>query len=258
MKRLFLLSFLAASCLAQTLTQSSSATSATRGADIPNISNNPAIAWRLTWWYTGFSSVTIEVDCAPDNGSGAAGSYAACSGTVDGTTNPVTVAATPQGGTIALKVYSPHVAVYPSTVVGSGTVHWVLTGLFGANTAPTTVTSSGGGGGGGAVTTNCTAQAEVALSGTGYTTIIAASGSEVVSLCNIAVTSASGGSPVINTFTFAFGTCGSSPTEIMNLAGVTGYVDQFFGSLAGAAGAAFCVKEATANSDKVTVSYLQH
>ena len=85
----------------------------------------------------------------------------------------------------------------------------------------------------------------------------AQSNSTVISLCNLAVTSASGGVPNVNTFTLAFGTCGSSPTEIENISGVTGYTDQFFGSLAGTAGQAFCMKEATANSDKVFASFLQ-
>mgnify|MGYP001568646427 CR=1 FL=1 len=254
-----LLFFLALSGLSfcQTLTQSSSATSQTRGADLSNIGLNPAIGWRLNFWYTGFTAATVELDCAPDSGTGTAGTYAACGGAVDGTTNPVTIAATPQSGTIALKTYTPHIAVNPSSLTGTGTIHWNLTGLFGASNAPTTITTSGGSSGPTPVTTACTGQIETALSGTGYTTIIAASGSTVISLCNLAVTSASGGVPNVNTFTLAFGTCGSSPTEIENISGVTGYTDQFFGSLAGTAGQAFCMKEATANSDKVFASFLQ-
>jgi len=258
MKRLvFLILALSGLSFCQTLTQSSSATSQARGVDLSNIGLNPAIGWRLNFWYTGFSAATVQLDCAPDNGSGAAGSYAACAGAVDGTTNPVSISASPQAGTIALKTYTPHIAVNPTSLTGSGTIHWNLTGLFGASNAPTTVTSSGGGGGGTTVTTACTGQIETALSGTGYTTIIAASGSTVISLCNIAVTSASGGVPNVNTFTLAFGTCGSSPTEIANIAGVTGYTDQFLGSLAGTAGQAFCAKEAVANGDKILVTYLQ-
>src|SRR5271165_2347603 len=143
MKRLIFLA-LAFSGVAgsQTLTQSSSATTATRGTDISNMSFSPAIAWRLTFWYTGFTAVTMQLDCAPDNGSGVAGTYAACGGAEDGTTNPVTINATPQGGTIAVKTYSPHVAVNPSSVTATGTVHWVLTGLFGANTAPNTINAT--------------------------------------------------------------------------------------------------------------------
>lgn len=257
MRRLLLL-FFPLLVSAQTLTQSSFATSATRGADVTNIGNNPAIGWRLTFWYTGFTAVTMQLDCAPDNGSGAAGTYAACGGAVDGTTNPVTVSATPQGGTIALKTSTPHIAVNPTSVTGSGTVHWVLTGLWGAFNVPSTVTTSGGGGGGGAITTSCTAQTQVTLSGTGFNTIVAASGSTVISLCNVEWTSASSGTPNVNTLTLAFGSCAGSPTVAVTAAGVTGYTDQFLNSLQGAAGAAFCASESVANGDTITVTYLQH
>lgn len=256
MKRLLLLLALAWALPAQTLTQSSFATTATRGSDVPNVSNNPAIGWRLTFWYTGFTAVTMQLDCAPDNGSGVAGTYAACGGAVDGTTNPVTASSSPQSGTIALKLSTPHIAVNPTSVTGSGTVHWVLTGLWGAFNVPTTVTTSGGGSST-AVTTICTSQAQVALSGTGYTSIVAASGSMVVSICNFEVTSASVGTPVVNTFTLSFGSCSGTPTNFLTAAGVTGYTDQFFGNAKSAAGGAFCVKESVANSDLVTVTYLQ-
>ena len=260
MKRLALFLSGLSLCLAQTVTQNSTTTAIGVQADIANVSNNPAIAWRLAVWATGsITAFTAQLDCAPDNGAGGPGTYAACTGAFDGTTNPVTAAATPFAATITVKLATPHIAFHPTSITGSGTLHWNLTGLFGANTAPSTVTSSGGGGGGGGpVTTACTAQAEVSLSGTGYTTIVAGSGSTVISLCNVAMASASAGTPIVNTFTFAFGTCAGSPTEILSLPGVTGYTDQFLGSLAGTAGQAFCVKEAVANSDKVTVSYLQH
>jgi hypothetical protein len=104
----------------------------------------------------------------------------------------------------------------------------------------------------------CASSAEVALSGTGYTEIVAASGSTVIRVCKVMVTSASSGTPVVNTFTAAFGTCASSPTEIFNLAGITGMDSDFPGALRGASGTAFCMKESTANSDKVTVLYARY
>jgi len=45
--------------------------------------------------------------------------------------------------------------------------------------------------------------------------------------------------------------------ELMNAAGVTGMDSDFGGALRSAAGAAFCVKESVANTDKVTVTYAQ-
>lgn len=101
----------------------------------------------------------------------------------------------------------------------------------------------------------CDSQAIVTLSGTGYNSVVTGTAAQVIRICNIAVTSASGGTPNVNTFSLAFGTCGSSPTEAVNVAGVTGYTDQFFGSLRGAAAAAFCVSESVANGDKVAVTY---
>lgn len=107
----------------------------------------------------------------------------------------------------------------------------------------------------------CTSQADVALSGTGYTQIIALSGSTVIRLCKVFVTSVSGGNPVINTFTLAYGTgsnCAAGTTELLTAGGVAGMDSDFQGSLRTAAANAFCVKEATANSDKVTVTYAQY
>lgn len=103
----------------------------------------------------------------------------------------------------------------------------------------------------------CPNSAEVALSGTGYTQIIAASGSTVIYVCKVFVTGSSAGSPVVTTFTLAQGACGGAPTELENAAGVTGLDQDFGGALRSAAGAAFCVKESVANSDKVTVTYAQ-
>jgi hypothetical protein len=99
--------------------------------------------------------------------------------------------------------------------------------------------------------------AEVALSGSGYTQIIAGSSGKVIYLCKAFVTSVSMGTPVVNTFTYAFGTCASTPTAFLTGGGVTGLDEDFGGAAQSAAGAAFCVKESTANSDLVTVTYQQ-
>lgn len=167
MRRLLLAAFFLASSLAgQTITQVGSATSATRGPDIVNNKNNPVIAWRITFWFTGFSAVTGQLDCAPDNGSGAAGAYAACAGAADGTTNPLAISGTPNSGTIFIKGFAPHVAFNPTSVTGSGKVNWVVTGLFGSNTAPTTVGGAGGGGGGMTLLASLSASGSATLTAT--------------------------------------------------------------------------------------------
>lgn len=103
----------------------------------------------------------------------------------------------------------------------------------------------------------CGNSVQVALSGTAYTQIVAASGATVIRVCKLFVTSASVGTPNTNTFNVAFGTCAGTPTQILTAAGVTGLDSDFGGALRGAAGAAMCIKEATANSDPVTVTYAQ-
>jgi hypothetical protein len=101
----------------------------------------------------------------------------------------------------------------------------------------------------------CDTSAEVALSGTAYTQIVAGSGSQVIRVCKLFVTSSSGGAPTVTTFTVGFGSCAGTPTEKLIAAGVTGIDLDFSGALRGAAGDALCVKEGASQSDKVTVTY---
>ena len=101
----------------------------------------------------------------------------------------------------------------------------------------------------------CTSQVETTLSGTGYNTIVTGTALQVIRVCKIVALSASGGSPVLNTFSIAHGTCGSSPTEILNYPAVTGIAEEYGGALRTAAGESLCLSESTANSDKVTVFY---
>ena len=103
----------------------------------------------------------------------------------------------------------------------------------------------------------CVSSADVALSGTGYIEIVAGTASQVIQVCKIFITSASAGSPVVNTITVAtatVSTCGS-PTELFVGAGITGLDSDFGGALRSASGASICVKEGTANSDHVTITY---
>lgn len=103
----------------------------------------------------------------------------------------------------------------------------------------------------------CSNSVQVALSGTAYTQIVAGSGSTIIRVCKAFVTSASSGSPVVNTFNIAFGACAGTPTQIFTAAGVTGFDEDFGGALRSGAGGALCMKESTANSDPVTVTYAQ-
>ena len=219
------------------------------------------VGWILTYYATGFSGVSVRLDSADDS-SGNPGSWGAFSGTALSasgctTANPQTATG---HGCLMITGANPWVSINVTSVSGSGTITGYAYGcradhcsaLFGVASSP-----SGGGGGGGSSTPLCNAQVDVTLSGTGYNTVVAASGSTVIKVCNIVWTSSSGGNPSVNTITVAFGSCGGSPTEAFQLAGVTGYTDSFNATLASAAGGALCVKESVANSDHVSITYTQ-
>jgi len=104
----------------------------------------------------------------------------------------------------------------------------------------------------------CPNSVQVALSGTGYTQIVAGSAGKIIRVCKVFVTSASSGTPVVNTFNVAVGTCSGSPTALLTASGVTGIDEDFSGALRTASGGALCVSESTANSDLVTATYAQY
>jgi hypothetical protein len=71
------------------------------------------------------------------------------------------------------------------------------------------------------------------------------------------VTSSTGGSPNVNTFSVARATvttCASA-TELLSAAGVTGFDLDWGGALRTAASQSICISETVANGDKVTISY---
>lgn len=93
------------------------------------------------------------------------------------------------------------------------------------------------------------------LSGTGYNTVVPGTSSQVIRVCKIVLLSASAGSPALNTFSIATGTCAGSPSELVNYPAVTGIAEDYGGSLRTGSGQSLCISESTANSDKVTVFY---
>jgi len=212
------------------------------------------VYWVLWYKSTGFTVIAMELDSAPDS-SGSAGSWVAFNGTAQVGSNSMTSTA---GAyvilTAATSGYVPWVSINLGTATGTGTV---TAGAYGYK--GDVFFSSGGGGGGGTtpIISACTSQASVALSGTGYTQIVAGSGTKEIYVCNIAYSSVASNVPVVNTFSVAFGTCASTPTQELLLGGITGYTDNFFGSLVGTAGGALCASESVSESDIVYVSYLQ-
>jgi hypothetical protein len=106
----------------------------------------------------------------------------------------------------------------------------------------------------------CPSSVDVALSGTGLTEIVAGTASQVIRICNLFVTSVSAGTPVVNTFTVSTATITScaSPTQLLLAGGVTGLDSIFNGTLRSGSGQSICVSESTANSDKVTITYVKY
>jgi hypothetical protein len=218
----------------------------------------PVVAWRVTYeapvTVTGLS---VTLQGAPDNGSGAPGTWVTYNGTVDEGSNPMTTLTTGafdvRPGTSG--IYYPWVRIAFGSYAGSGTVNVKLLGYRGTDSFPV--------GGSSSiptplpVTSLCNTTVQVSLSGTGYTQIIAGSGAKIIYLCKVFVTSASMGTPTLNTFNFAFGACAGSPVEFLSGAGVTGLDEDFNGATQSTGGEAFCVEESTANSDLVTATYLQ-
>lgn len=106
----------------------------------------------------------------------------------------------------------------------------------------------------------CPNSKDTTLSGTGLNQLVALSGSTVIRICKVLVTSASGGNPAVNTFTMSYGTgsnCAAGTTELFQAAGVTGLDSDFAGALRGASANAVCLSESVANSDHVTITYAQ-
>jgi hypothetical protein len=244
----------------------------------PNAGFNNIIGGCTTWTMqiavSGFTgSPTVALESAP-NVAGVPGSWVTFAGgtIISPSPNNVNPIVTTGTGFVWEVGSAAWVRAHFISATGSGTITGTLLGYRNPNAS-----SNGTGGAASSVIVTgplgyqvvaaslatvqnpyCPNTSITTLSGTGYNSLVAASGSTSIYLCNIAVTSASGGTPNVNTFSLAFGTCGSSPTEKLNLSGVTGYTDQFYGTLVGAASAALCFSESTANGDKVTVTYAQH
>ena len=265
MKHFLLLALLAISLHAQTtpdVSQPFSFTTAANGPTQINTTGGPqgTSTWALTWSVVGFTAAEIHLQGSQDNATFADITTTAL--ILEGA-NPTSWTSATTSNRMVVRSYLPYIRVRVDTLTGSGMVNTLLLGYKGSNATP--IGTGGGGGGGGTgpggstlVAWLCPSTAEVALSGTGYTQIVAGSGSTVIYVCKLLVTSSSAGSPTVNTFTAAFGTCGSSPTEVFNAAGITGLDSDFGGSLASGAGGALCLKESVAQSDKVTVTYYQH
>lgn len=107
--------------------QTGSFTIAANGTALDNRLNTTAgcIQFRLTYFSTGFSALSIQIEGAPDV-AGAAGSWTAiASANVAQGTNP----STGLQGEVMIQAYFPHIRVAVSSVTGTGTIRYALNGV---------------------------------------------------------------------------------------------------------------------------------
>lgn len=214
------------------------------------------VGWILTYYSTGFTALSLRLDSADDSG-GTPGAWGTFAGTVNpnggcASGNPLTAIT---HGCLIMTGANPWVSVDLQSVTGTGSI----TGYaFGCRPDHCSAFFSAGGGGGPSGPP-CNLSIEVPLSGTGYTQIIPASGTTAIHVCNVIYSSSTMAvTPVVNSFSLAFGICTGTPTEAFGLGGISAYSDNFAGTLISPAGAALCAKESVANSDKLTVTYSQN
>ena len=201
---------------------------------------NGISSWILVYYVSGFSGISIVLQSAPDN-AGVPGSWGTFAGTVltntqypgSSGTNPNTATTSAFTGFAG---YYPWMRVNLTSITGTGKVIGALYGYYNSTLAEA---GSGGGGGSGCTSPctviqptpsllndtsvetlfngatqskaiNCPNQAIVAVSASGDTQIIPASGSTQIRICHVDF-SASGGS----NFSFHYGTgtnCGTGDT----------------------------------------------
>lgn len=140
--------------------QSASLTTTGTGTVIPTTgsgSSSGCVGWRLTWYVTGFSGLTIALQGSQDNSSWAnIGSTYVQEGT-----NPTVWTSSTGSNTIVVRAYFPYVRVNVSSVTGSGRVTWLLYGYPGTSAQMDLGGGSGPGGScsslGGDLTGTCAA-----------------------------------------------------------------------------------------------------
>lgn len=241
-----------------------------------NNSNPKYNAWTVMYSYSGSGTFSIELDCAPDatvaGGTPTPGSYTACTATTG--VNPST---TPQYGYITFVGYETALGSAPwvklnLTAISSGNLTAFAMGFTAAD--PESGTGGGGGcpgtkttpcvvanlnGAGNVIIPNyCTDTAAINLSSvTGENQIIAASGSTVIRLCNIAV-GMTGASTV--SITAGTGTnCGTSTTTLWGPypSNTTAFTQDLAGSILVLAGDAVCLNFGSTVTAGGGVSYSQ-
>ena len=150
---------------------------------------NGCVDWRLVYFSTGFSALSLVVQSAPDS-AGAPGTWATFAGTVLEGINPNTSIT---GGTTHLSGFFPWNRVYLTSVTGTGVISGILYGCRSPGCSSGGGSGGGGGGGGafGCGTASMLSTA-VTLSASGLTQIVAATTGQTINVCDLTLSFASG------------------------------------------------------------------
>ena len=287
MKRAFLVGLLfGLACFSQTTTLSpdcfffATFTGTGRSPSAGYQNTSGCVAWAVTYANSGFSALSLRLESAPGLTTQGAtpGAWGAFTGTLQSGSNPNT--STTNAFTIIIG-FNPWVSLNLTAVTGTGTITAYVYGYR----APFTFSSTAGGptsnvnltqvGGAGvslgqttmansfpvvlpsnqSVTSTipCTASASLSTSSSGSTQLVAGTAAQQIHICNMDISS--DGSAAIK---LVYGTgsgCTGSSDLTPAFANLTGFQDNFFGAMVGAASATVCLNQSAGAATQVLVTY---
>ncbi len=237
------------------------------------------VAWTVVYASTGFSALSLRLESAP--GQSTPGTWATFSGTTQSGANPNT--ATTQAFTVMIG-FNPWVSLNLTAVTGTGTITAYVYGYR----APFTFSSTAGGptsnvnltqvAGVGvslgqalmaasipvtlasnqtalsvASTTLCTSTATLSTSSSGSTQLIAGTAAQQIHICNLDISSDGGANIKL---VYGTGSGCTTPTDLTPaFVNLTGFQDNFFGSIVGAASATVCLNQSAGSATQVLATY---
>lgn len=218
--------------------------------------------WSLVYTSSGYTVISLRIESAPSLSNVAPGTpntYVDFAGTVTGVNPSVATDQSPGSGPTFVGYY-PWMRINASTLTGVGQIVGVLIG-----TLPLSVTggSSSGGGSSGCVGTvgtpcvvtgACDTNALFNLSGSGSTQVIAISGTTIVDICGVSLSTVA-----TEDIKIVYGTganCVTSPIDLTGLyKAVQAMVLSFPVKLSSIAGQAICINQSVAQATGGVISY---
>lgn len=217
-------------------------TAATTGTSYDN-RNSGCTTWYTAYMSTGFSALSMVTQTAPDV-TGVPGSWSTFTA-VTGSNPTTTLTQSSQ----SFSGYFPWLRVNLTSVTGTGTVRGIFYGWRVPASGP-----SGSGSASSAAT--CTLSAVIALTASGNTEIIAASGTTAIRICHISIAG-----PNVQDVRLTQGTGTNCGTGTSNLTGLYGSITSLAfdwgtgAALTATAGNAVCVNQSGANTTGGVVIY---